>query len=242
MQNIQDWKPTKIIRVGDRFKPFLQSTNIQSYFICKAFSGYYIKYITRYSKGRLLDCGCGNVPYYELYHNLVDEVICTDWGNSLNTNKFVDVYSDLNEKINCENESFDTVILTDVLEHIYKPAQLFTEIHRVLKPGGKVIIAVPFLYWIHEQPYDFHRYTEYSLVKMCEDSGLKIIEMEAYGGYLDVLFDTINKVFIRNRFILYTFLPFTRLLKKSFINRKVNKALQNKYPLGYILCAERIKT
>ena len=241
MQNIQNWRPTKIIRIGDKYKPRLDSKTIQSYFICNAQVDHYVRYIRKYSKGRLLDCGCGNVPYYEIYQNLVEEVICTDWKNSMHENKFVDVYSDLNEHLEFEDLSFDTIILTDVLEHIYKPLNLIAEINRVLKPGGRIIVAVPFFYWIHEQPYDYFRYTEYSLSKMFEDSGFKIIEIEPYGGYLDVLLDTINKVFIRRKYQLKIFLPFSNLIKRSFLNRKINKALQNKYPLGYILCCEKIE-
>jgi len=239
MQNTGDWKPSKIIRVGENYMPNLKGIDIQSYYICNTFLDYYVKYIRDYSRGRLLDCGCGLVPYYEIYRDLVDEFICTDWQNSLHDNKFVDVYSDLNERLNFEDGSFDTVLLTDVLEHIYNPGKLLAEIHRVLITGGRVIIAVPFLYRIHEEPHDYYRYTEYSLKRLCEDTGLNILKMEPYGGYVDVLFDTLNKVFIRNRFLLRLFMPLTSLVKKSFINRKINKAHQNKYPLGYILCAEK---
>lgn len=240
MKNIWEWKPSKIIKSGEHYKPNLRAINVQSYYFCSATLDLYVKYIRDYAQGRLLDCGCGLVPYYEVYKDQVDEIICTDWENSLHGNKLVDVYSDLNDKLNFIDLSFDTVLLTDVLEHIYHPAKLLSEIQRVLKPGGKVIIAVPFLYRIHEQPHDYFRYTEYSLVKLCHEAGLKIIKLEAYGEYLDVLFDTINKVFIRSRFCLKTFMPFTRLIKRSFINRKINRAFQNTYPLGYILCAEKI--
>ena len=240
MQNIKDWKPTKIINTGKRFKPNPASISIHSYYVCNTYLKFYIDYIKRYASGKLLDCGCGTVPYYEIYRELVDEIYCTDWENSMHDNKFVDAYSDLNTRLNFESEFFDTVLLTDVLEHIYNPSNLMNEIARVLKPGGKVIIAVPFFYWIHEQPHDYYRYTEFTLRRICEDSGLKILELEPYGGYLDVLFDTINKVFIRKKFLLKVFMPLALMIKKSFINRKINKKHQNKYPLGYILCAEKL--
>jgi SAM-dependent methyltransferase len=240
MKYIEDWKPSKFIRTGKRYKPNLRSIEIQSYYICHVYIDHYIRYIRDFSRGRLLDCGCGQVPYFEIYKDLVDEVICTDWQNSLHDNKYVDVYSDLNDRLNFDDGSFDTVLLTDVLEHIYKPEKLLLEINRVLKPGGRVIIAVPFLYRIHEEPHDYYRYTEFTLHRLCEDAGIKILKLEPYGGYLDVLFDTVNKVFIRKRFLLGMFIPFTSFVKKSFINRKISKAHQNKYPLGYILCGEKI--
>jgi SAM-dependent methyltransferase len=152
----------------------------------------------------------------------------------------VDVFSDLNQGLALESGIFDTVLLTDVLEHIYSPGRLLSEIHRVLKKGGRAVIAVPFIYRIHEEPHDYFRYTEYALKRMCEEAGLRIIKLEPYGRYLDVLFDTLNKVFLRNRLLIKAVMPLTRILKRSFISRKINKAHQDKYALGYILSAEKI--
>lgn len=240
MRNHNDWKPTRIIRSGNHFQVNPSGVPIQSFYLCHTYLDHYTNYIREFAKGTMLDCGCGNVPYYEVYSDLVDEIICTDWPNSLHENKFVDVYSDLNNHIDFPSESFDTILLTDVLEHIFRPAKLLSEIQRTLKTGGRVIIAVPFLYRVHEQPHDYHRYTEFALARLCDEAGLRIIKLEAYGGYLDVLFDTINKAFVRNRLLMKAFIPFTGMIKRSFINRKINRAFQNTYPLGYILCAEKV--
>ncbi len=239
MQNIDKWTPTKFHKKNSHYKPNLKNVGIPSYYICNTYIDHYVRYIQKYSSGIFLDCGCGSVPYYEIYKDQVNEVICTDWQQTKHDNQHVDVYSDLNEGLNFEDRSFDTVLLTDVLEHIYTPAKLINDIFRVLKPGGKVIIAVPFLYKIHEEPYDYHRYTEFSLRRMCQESGLRIIEFEPYGTYFDVLFDTVNKVFIRSRYILPIFMSFTSLVKKSWLNKKVNHVHGNNYALGYILAAEK---
>lgn len=239
MKNSEDWQASKIIKKRGAYKPNLNSLDIQSYYICHTYLGYYINYIQAYSRGKLLDCGCGEVPYYEIYKDLVDEVVCTDWPNSMHKKKFIDVYSDLNERLDFEDNSFDTVLLMDVLEHIYQPKQLIAEISRVMKPSGRVIIAVPFLYRIHEEPNDYFRYTEYTLKRFCEEANLKVIKLDLYGKYIDVLFDTLNKVFIRKRFLLYPFMLISSLVKNSFINQKINKTHENKYPLGYILCAQK---
>ena len=58
---------------------------------------------------------------------------------------------------------------------------------RVLRPGGKLLLCVPFFYWIHEEPHDYYRYTEFALARFCELSELKIICLEAYGGLPEVL-------------------------------------------------------
>lgn len=239
MQNIQEWKPTIVIKSGKGYKPVLSKKTSTSFYVIHKKLNFYVRYIREHSRGRLLDCGCGPVPYYELYHDLVEEVICTDWQNSIHGHRFADVLSDLNEHLNFNDLSFDTVILTDVLEHIYQPKKLLSEIHRVLKPGGRVIIAVPFIYRIHEEPHDYFRYSEFALKKLCAEAGLSINELEPYGGYMDILFDMMNKVFFRNRFLVKMMLPFSNLINHSWINKKINKAHQGRYPLGYILCAEK---
>jgi SAM-dependent methyltransferase len=59
--------------------------------------------------------------------------------------------------------SIDTVLLLDVLEHLPRPEQAIAEIWRVLRPGGTFILQIPFLYPLHDTPYDFHRWTEHGL-------------------------------------------------------------------------------
>ena len=80
--------------------------------------------LAQYASGRLLDMGCGHVPYYEMYKSLVQDVTCVDWDNSLHKNDFVDEAIDLNQPLPLGSEIFDTVLLTDVLEHIFNPIQL----------------------------------------------------------------------------------------------------------------------
>jgi hypothetical protein len=60
-------------------------------------------------------------------------------------------------------------------------------LHGVLRHDGKAIIGVPFFYWLHEQPFDFYRYTEFELHKMCEASGLEVLSLTPYGGVLEIL-------------------------------------------------------
>jgi len=91
-----------------------------------------------------LDCGCGFVPYYRIYKDLVEDNVYIDWENTLHKNNFLDEVVNLNEGTPYPSNSFDTILLTDVLEHISEPRKLMGEISRVLKPEGKLILGVVF--------------------------------------------------------------------------------------------------
>lgn len=154
-------------------------------------------------------------------------------------NDLIDVFIDLNQKLPFEDFSFDTVLLTDVLEHISKPQQLVQEIARVLRPGEKVIIMVPFFYRLHEVPHDYFRYTEHALRSFCNDAHLTIVHLEPYGGYYDILFDLINKRFAKHAFTVKFLEWFYERIYLTKYYRKSRKKTSQTFPLGYCLVAQR---
>ena len=72
------------------------------------------------------------------------------------------------------DSEFDTIILSDVLEHIPVPEHLWKEMARILSRNGKIIMNVPFYYCLHEAPHDCSRYTEFALRRFVEMSGLRL--------------------------------------------------------------------
>jgi len=79
------------------------------------------------------------------------------------------------------SNTFDAVLLLNVLEHLKDGRSPLHEIHRVLRPGGTLIIAVPFLYHVHAAPDDFHRYTSSALLSLCLDAGFKTVQIDPHG-------------------------------------------------------------
>ena len=61
------------------------------------------------------------------------------------------------------DEAFDFILVSEVLEHVTRPHDAAKEIHRLLKPGGTLILTVPFIFPIYDRPHDYFRYTEYGL-------------------------------------------------------------------------------
>lgn len=92
----------------------------------------------------------------------------------------VDLVCDLTQMRPLRAESFDAVVLMNVLEHVYDTHALLAELAALLKPGGVLIIAVPFMVKIHQAPVDFVRYTHFALQHLGEEHGLDIELLEGY--------------------------------------------------------------
>ena len=71
------------------------------------------------------------------------------------------------------SSSFDTVLLLEVLEHVIDAERVLAEIDRVLKPGGTLLISMPFLYPLHDAPHDYRRYTAPGLIRALSQAGLQ---------------------------------------------------------------------
>ena len=80
--------------------------------------------------------------------------------------------------------SFENITCFEVLEHVPDPARVMTEISRVLVQGGRAWISMPFLYPLHDAPYDFQRFTTYGLGRTVEQAGLQIVTIEKSGHAL----------------------------------------------------------
>ena len=105
------------------------------------------------------------------------------------------MFVDLNElPLPFDDSSADTLLLSDVLEHVMHPWELMEEVTRILRPGGVLLLNVPFYYPLHSIPYDYHRFTEFALRAMCARAGLDVIELAPTGGAPEILADVSSKV------------------------------------------------
>ncbi len=137
-------------------------------------------------RGSVLDFGCGSKPYESLFR--VDEYIGLDIEVSGHPpgGKSPDIYYD-GKHIPLEDASVDHVFSAEVFEHVFNAPELFREIHRVLKPGGTLIMTCPFVWPLHEEPYDFARYTPYALTYFLTDSGYASVTAEKHGHPAEVI-------------------------------------------------------
>ena len=242
MKNKELWKPTKFIRTPNGLRAIRDGEYAgkgQSIFMGDILAKYYEKMISAHAKGTMLDLGCGNVPLYCVYSSLVDKIICVDWSNSYFKNSHIDIECNLNDILPLSTESFDTIIITDVLEHINNPFLLWSEMSRILKPKGKLLIGIPFLFNLHDEPYDYFRYTEFAIKMFCENNSLQILSIDSMGGSPEVIINIIAKHLSFSRALTYVNRVVGKMIMSLKIAKRISHKTQHKFPLGYCIVAQK---
>ena len=146
-----------------------------------------INYAKKYISGSTLDLGAGFGKYRDIIEPNTSGYTTFD----MVPGKNIDVVGDaLN--LPFPEESFETVISTQVLEHVAKPWVMVEEIHRVLRPGGRCILTAPFLGPYHPDPGDYFRYTVEGIRLLFKNEGFQIIECDYSGQVFSVLAEFIR--------------------------------------------------
>lgn len=134
-------------------------------------------------KGDILDFGCGAKPYESLFKNAksyigVDIKIS---GHNHQESK-VDIFYD-GKTLPFDSGKFDNVVSFEVFEHVFNLEEVITEIRRVLKPGGQLLVSLPFAWDEHEVPYDFARYTSFGIRHILVKNGFQVEELKKTTSY-----------------------------------------------------------
>ena len=140
--------------------------------------------------GRLLDVGFGSKPYQALF--AVDAYVGLDIDSEISRKRGIADHHYGVHVFPFADASFDSILCNQVLEHVFNPNEFLGEIMWVLKPGGKLLLTVPFVWDEHEQPYDYARYSSFGLRALLEKQGLKIVHYKRFGTDASILFQLAN--------------------------------------------------
>lgn len=134
--------------------------------------------------GDVLIIGAGQEAYHELVPN-ASSLLRTDIEGYPGIDQIVDAH-----KLPFKDGRFTSIVAMEVFEHLRNPNQATQEIHRVLAEDGEVVLSVPFLFRVHGDPYDYHRFTEWALIELFEE--FEEVHVFAYGNRSHVISDILT--------------------------------------------------
>lgn len=132
-------------------------------------------------QGHVLDIGSGHSPYRSL---LTRATRYTSIEAETRYNPDIVAFA---YNIPLASESIDSVMLTEVLEHLAEPEAALHETARVLKTGGALYVTVPMTWGLHYVPHDYYRFTRYGISHLLEKAGFEIKSIEPMGGLFTIM-------------------------------------------------------
>jgi SAM-dependent methyltransferase len=148
--------------------------------------------IERYSGGVVVDAGAGRLAWRSLLARSAQQYIPVDYQK---TDEDIRVLCDVVSGLPFASDSIDTIFCCSVLEHLRDPIGAMAEFARVLKPGGRLILSVPFMYYLHGAPADFFRFTRYGVALMAEKYELKLEVINPAGGLAHTILQAVSMAF-----------------------------------------------
>jgi len=171
---------------------------------------YYIRNLSiarkYFSSGVLLDIGCGNQDFADFFGKKyigLDYPVTRSIHHSVPPTIYGDGYN-----LPIKSVSVQSVALLQVLEHLSEPSRVISEIYRVLKPGGYLLLTAPMISQIHGEPYDFYRYTKYGITYLLEKNGFEIVEVLENGSFYALMGLMLN---------IYLFYHFFEVDRRYFV-------------------------
>ena len=146
-------------------------------------------------EGRLLDLGCGNSPYRPFLVRISDYL-----GYDIDALGGEPQIVGAADRLPFASQSFDSILCTQVIEHVPEPWRVVEEAHRVLRPGGKLLLSAPQAWRLHEKPHDYYRFTRYGLEHLVRRAGLAMISCHEQGGAWRLIGQAMSNTFWRGHY------------------------------------------
>lgn len=174
----------------EQFDPGLLGLFVNPFFLARRALHQSMAALSGMAKGRLLDVGCGTQPYRSLFN--VGAYVGLEIDSPLARERGVADHFYDGQRFPFEDDSFDSILCNQVLEHVFQPDAFMGELQRVLARGGRLILTVPFVWDEHEQPHDFARYSSFGLRTLLERHGFRLLVQHKLLSDSSVLFQLLN--------------------------------------------------
>lgn len=180
--------------------------------------------VNKINNSHILNIGSGNSEFTKQFEE-ENELIQYDFPTTNQLyNRKPHVYGNASN-LPFEQSVFDIIFLFEVLEHISNDLDVIRETFRTLKPKGRLFLSTPFLYPVHDAPYDYHRYTVYALQHLLADAGFCEIQIKSQGNAATTslllfnlaLLNLLKKLERINTFLLLAGIPIAYIIS-LFIN------------------------
>lgn len=198
-------------KVWGLFKERLGNIFIHPQYLTLKFRKKEIEFLTKYIKGITIDIGSGSQWYKDAVIKKTNSYISLDYPPTSKLyeetyGKKPHIYGDA-RKLCIKSSAIDTVLFLDVIEHIDDPEAALREINRILKDEGIFCFSVPFLYPLHDIPYDYRRWTVFGIQDMMKKNNFQIIEYVKRGNFGTIwgIFFNLNLMYIIQKIIGYKF-------------------------------------
>jgi SAM-dependent methyltransferase len=196
--------------------------------------------IRAHARGRLLDVGAGRGAWQPV---LERAGVRYESLERAPRGAFVPTFlGDVLDMAAVDDNAYDTLFCSQVLEHVPDPMLALSEMKKKLKPGGKLLITVPFVARRHELPHDYFRYTQEGLGALLARAGFRVDEVTTYGGLASLIHHQVSVLTLGATLPLPVVgraawslnQPFSRLIPK--LDRALDRSAL--LPLGVLAVAE----
>ncbi len=187
-------------------------------------------------RGLTVDVGSGKklASYHRFFKKENSRLECLDLSTPENGGKRINLESD---PLPYADNSVDTFLLMNVLEHIYHYQHILKELRRTVSTDGHIIAVIPFLVAYHPDPHDYWRYSEETLRNIFAEAGLSVVELKPFGrGVVVAAFSQFE--IILPRVVKILVVPLVLGLD-WIVMRLVKRAQTKHYPLGYMVIAKK---
>jgi SAM-dependent methyltransferase len=143
--------------------------------------------LKKYIHGFVVDLGCGDSPYKQEIQTIADYYLGVDWNDRGGKESRAMVFADFSKPLPFRDCFADTVLVFQVMEHIPESSFFLDECFRILKNGNHILITVPFMWHVHEEPHDYYRFTRYALDYLLAKTGFKDIQIDEVTGFWQMM-------------------------------------------------------